>query len=203
MLVKLATYYQNETLTEIFALFVSLNWMHFGGVVHTRLGVASCFCYLFLFWNASLSPVLGHVAPVDWASPFKWLWQFQQQQPTSSGRKKALNHKNWGWRGGWELDWGKAACGRTSWEGCMCCPDSSLSDFTSSQWCSLLAIENHLFKKAVYNKPTPIGREDKVLSTPASWIDWVLDSAVHFRGLWIPFVVVTITGAYVEISSIS
>lgn len=123
--------------------------------MHTRLGVASCFCYLFLFWNASLSPVLGLVAPVDWASPFKWLWQFQQQQPTSSGRKKALNHKNWGWRGGWELDWGKAACGRTSWEGCMCCPDSSLSDFTSSQWCSLLAIENHLFKKAVYNKPTP------------------------------------------------
>lgn len=160
--------------------------------MHTRLGVASCFCYLFLFWNASLSPVLGLVAPVDWASPFKWLWQFQQQQPTSSGR-----------RGGWELDWGKAACGRTSWEGCMCCPDSSLSDFTSSQWCSLLAIENHLFKKAVYNKPTPIGREDMVLSTPASWIDWVLDSAVHFRGLWIPFVVVTITGAYVEISSIS
>lgn len=56
---------------------------------------------IFLFWSASLSPVLGLVAPVDRESPFKCLWQFQQQQPTSSGRKKALNHKNWGWRSGW------------------------------------------------------------------------------------------------------
>ncbi len=33
----------------------------------------------------------------DWKNPFKWSHSFQQQHPTSSGRKNALNHTCSGW----------------------------------------------------------------------------------------------------------
>lgn len=40
-----------------------------------------------------LASSCGHY---DWKNPFKWSYSFQQQQPTSSVRKKALNHKEFG-----------------------------------------------------------------------------------------------------------
>lgn len=47
----------------------------------------------------------------------------------------------------------------------MCCPDSPLSDFTSSQWCSLRVIESHPFTGQLYktNKPHLEGGQEGVI----------------------------------------
>lgn len=148
---------------------------------HARLGAASCF----VFSGDPPSPIWGVAVSVDWESPFKWPWQFQQQQSTSSGRKKALKPQELGLEGGrWEVSQGEGSLRSYILGRLHVLPRQPLKWLHLISMVLITSDRKPSIQGSSIKQTNSIWREDKRVSTCACKIDWVLYNTVNGRRLY-------------------